>query len=285
MFDREVDVVCVGSGLGGVTAALAAHDAGGEALILEKAPKLGGVCAYSGGEVFVPCNHKLAQSGRPDDTTAAWAYLAFLAGGYADPELAKVLFERGPEVAQWVEEVAGIPWRIIDDFPDYHFPKAPGTVAEGRYLETELFEGKELGPWQKKVYTTPHMPPGIRHDELFAWGGLPRMMEWDFQKMGARIGADVRGMGPAMMATVWLVVVTVWLYRSKKPWAYAAIPMVIVLLIAAAALTHKVESFVAAGKHGLAAVGVFLLVLEAWIVLEGVLAIRRSKAEQLAASP
>ena len=199
MFDREVDVVCVGSGLGGVTAALAAHDAGGEALILEKAPKLGGVCAYSGGEVFVPCNHKLAQSGRPDDTTAAWAYLAFLAGGYADPELAKVLFERGPEVAQWVEEVAGIPWRIIDDFPDYHFPKAPGTVAEGRYLETELFEGKELGPWQKKVYTTPHMPPGIRHDELFAWGGLPRMMEWDFQKMGARIGADVRGMGPAMM--------------------------------------------------------------------------------------
>ena len=191
---REVDFVCVGSGLGGVTAALAAHEAGCEAVILEKAPKLGGVCAYSGGEVFVGCNHLT-----DDDPEQARAYLDFLAGGYADLDLANVLFEQGPAVTKWLADTCGIPWRIIEDFPDYHYPKAPGTVAAGRYLETELFEGKLLGDWQKKTYTTPHMPPGIRHDELFAWGGLPRMIEWDFATMGARIGGDVRGMGPAMM--------------------------------------------------------------------------------------
>ncbi len=53
-WDLTVDVVAVGSGLGGMTAAIVAHDAGKKALVLEKAPKLGGVSAYSGGEVFLP---------------------------------------------------------------------------------------------------------------------------------------------------------------------------------------------------------------------------------------
>ena len=117
----------------------------------------------------------------------------------ADPALAEVLFREGPRVAQWVEETCGVQWQLIDDFADYHYPKAPGTVATGRYLEPALFEGATLGPWQKKSYTTPHMPPGISHEELFAWGGLPRIMEWDFATMGQRIAKDIRGMGPAMM--------------------------------------------------------------------------------------
>lgn len=190
----EVDVICVGSGLGSLSAAIAAHDEGAKVLVLEKAPKLGGVCAYSGGEVFVCCNHK-----HKDDPAAAKAYLDFLAGGYADPELAKILFETGPVVARWAEEKAGVKWKVIENFPDYHYPHAPGTVAKGRYLEVELFDGAQLGPWQKKTYLTPHMPPGIVHDELFAWGGLATIMKWDFALMGKRVAKDQRGMGPGMM--------------------------------------------------------------------------------------
>ena len=193
-WDVEVDLVCVGSGLGALTAAIAAHDEGATVVVVEKAPKLGGVCAYSGGEVFVPCNHKA-----PDSPVEAKRYLDFLAGGYADPELQRVLLETGPVVARWVEERAGVRWKVIEGFPDYHYPHAPGTVAAGRYLEVELFEGAQLGPWQKKTYLTPHMPPGITHDELFAWGGLATITKWDFALMGKRVGKDVRGMGPGMM--------------------------------------------------------------------------------------
>jgi len=203
MIQREVDVICVGSGLGGLTAAIAAREAGGEVVVLEKAPKLGGVCAYSGGEVFVPCNHLLADRGTPDDPAAARAYLDFLAGGYARREHADRLFTLGPQVARWAARVAGVRWRIIEGFPDYHHPHAPGTVAEGRYLEPELFSGSMLGPWQRKTYSTPHMPPGITHAELFAWGGLSAMPRWDFATMGQRVMSDTRGMGPAMMG--WFV--------------------------------------------------------------------------------
>lgn len=195
-WDLEVDIVCVGSGLGALTAALSAHAEGASVVVIEKAPKLGGVCAYSGGEVFVPCNHK-----NPADTPAeAMKYFEFLAGGYADRELQRVLFETAPVVARWLEEKAGVRWKVIKDFPDYHYPHAPGTAATGRYLEVELFEGAQLGPWQKKTYLTPHMPPGITHDELFAWGGLATITKWDFGLMGKRVGKDIRGMGPGMMA-------------------------------------------------------------------------------------
>ena len=198
-WDLSFDVVCVGSGLGGITAAIAAHDLGKRCLVLEKAPKLGGVCAYSGGEVFVCNNHKMAQAGAPDSDQASQAYLGFLAGGYADPKLAQILFETGPRVARYVEERAGVKWKIINRFPDYHYPHAPGTVAHGRYLEVELFSGSELSDWQEKTYKTPHMPPGITHDELFEWGGLACILQWDFALMGQRIMADQRGFGPGMM--------------------------------------------------------------------------------------
>ncbi len=199
-WDLTVDVVSIGSGLGGVTAALVAHDAGKKAIVLEKAPKLGGVSAYSGGEVFLPDNHLLRAAGLADSRAAGMEYLRFLAAGYADPALTDVLADTGLVAVRYLEEKAGVRWKIIKGFPDYHFPKAPGTVAEGRYLEVELFKGEALGPWQKNTYLSPHMPNGITHDELFAWGGFVNVMKWDFALMGKRYRQDYRGFGPGMMA-------------------------------------------------------------------------------------
>jgi len=199
-WDAEVDFVAVGSGLGGLTAAIVAHDQGASVMVLDKAPKLGGVCAYSGGEVFVPCNHKAKAQGIADSEAAGRAYFDFLAAGYAEPQLTTKLLEVGVQAARYLEERAGVKWKVIDHFPDYHYPHAPGTVAAGRYLEVELFEGEQLGPWQTRTYLTPHMPPGITHDELFAWGGLSAVAQWDYATMGKRMAADIRGMGPGMMA-------------------------------------------------------------------------------------
>ena len=42
-FDRQVDVLCVGSGAGGMSAAITAAEAGLRALVVEKDDKAGGV--------------------------------------------------------------------------------------------------------------------------------------------------------------------------------------------------------------------------------------------------
>ncbi len=198
-FDLEVDLVAVGSGLAAITSVIVAHDLGRKAVVLEKAPKLGGVSAYGGGEVFVPNNHKMAEVGIEDSDQAGRTYLEFLSAGYADPELLDVLLGSAKESVEYLEEKAGVRWLAVEGLPDYYYPHGPGAHAGGRYLSVELFEGSQLGEWQTRTYLTPHIPLGVLHRELYAWGGLAKVTEWDYELMGKRITDDVRSFGPGMM--------------------------------------------------------------------------------------
>jgi 3-oxosteroid 1-dehydrogenase len=198
-WDLEVDVVAIGSGLGGITSALVAHDLGQEAVVLEKAPKLGGVSGYGGGEVFLPRNYKMVEAGIEDSDKAGRQYFEFLAAGYADPELMDTLLGTAHTAIEYMGKEAGVRWIAVKGLPDYYYPDAPGTHPGGRYLSVDLFKGSELGEWQQRTYLTPHMPLGILHEELYAFGGLAKVTEWDYELIGQRITDDVRSMGPGMM--------------------------------------------------------------------------------------
>ncbi len=62
-FDRVVDVVVVGSGAAGLTAATLAHDGGSEVLVVEKADLIGGTTGVSGGMPWVPVNAHMSEVG------------------------------------------------------------------------------------------------------------------------------------------------------------------------------------------------------------------------------
>jgi 3-oxosteroid 1-dehydrogenase len=199
-FDLEVDLVAVGSGLGSVCAAIAAHDGGAQAVLLEKASRLGGVCGYGGGEVFVPNNHKMRERGIADSDEAGRSYFQFLGAGFAKPELQKKLLGTMHEAIEYFERKAGVRWTAVEGLPDYYYPDAPGSHAGGRYLSVELFSGASLGDWQQKTYPmTPHVPPGVLHRELYAWGGLANVTRWDYELVGRRLAEDQRSFGPGMM--------------------------------------------------------------------------------------
>ncbi|NQT71480.1 MAG: FAD-binding protein [Chloroflexi bacterium] len=199
-WDIEVDFIAVGSGIGGLTGAIAAHDVGMKAIVLEKAPKLGGVAALSGGEIWVPNNHVMKRQGMPDSREEAKQYLDFLAGGFADSELAELYSDMAPEVCQYLEEKAGVRWKTIPKFADYFYPHCEGALPEGRYLETEIFKGSDLGEWEPLSRLTPHMPCGITAEEMFEWGGGASMLKWDFALLGQRMAEGSRTFGPGMMA-------------------------------------------------------------------------------------
>lgn len=199
-WDLEVDFIAVGSGIGGLSGAIVAHDEGLKTVLLEKASKLGGVSALSGGEIWVPNNHVMRREGIKDSREKAKQYLDFLAGGFADPELADIFLDMAPVVCEYLEEKAGVCWKTIPDFTDYFYPHAEGTLPEGRYLETEMIRGLELGEWEQKSRLTPHMPCGITTEEMFNWGGGAAITKWDFELLGKRIAEGWRTMGPGMMA-------------------------------------------------------------------------------------
>ena len=199
-WDLEVDLISVGSGCGAITAAIVAHDLGKKVVILEKAEKVGGVSAYSGGEVFLPNNYKMKEAGISDSDEAGRKYLDFLANGYNEPKMLDKLLATAPEAIRYLEEKGGVKWRHVKNFPDYYYPNGPGTVEQGRYLEVEFFKGSDLGEWQDKTFISQVMPFGMTHDELFSWGGFCGVLTWDFEKMAANTADDLRGFGSGMMA-------------------------------------------------------------------------------------
>lgn len=203
-WDQEVDLVCVGSGLGGISAAIAARDRGLSVLVLEKAPRLGGVSGFGGGEVFVPNNHKMRELGIADSDEAGRAYFQFLSAGFADPTLQATLLAHMKPAIEYMEKEAGVRWIAVEGLPDYYYADAPGSHPGGRYLSVDLFDGRSLGEWQAKTYPmTPHVPPGALHREMYAWGGLACVTQWDYELIGQRLANDQRSFGPGLMG--WFV--------------------------------------------------------------------------------
>ncbi len=154
------DVVVLGTGAAGLTAALAAHGEGARVAVYEKADLVGGTSAWSGGMLWIPCNHHGAAAGKQDSREEALTYLASLSNGTIDEALAAAFVDTGPEMVRWLEAHTPVRFAAIADFPDYH-PEHPGGKPEGgRSLECPLFPFAELGEWAAKVTTGRQLAAG-----------------------------------------------------------------------------------------------------------------------------
>jgi len=196
----EVDVVAIGSGIGGLGAAITANEYGASALVVEKSGQAGGVTALSMGEVWVAGNHLADAEGIADTVDSGFGYLRTLSMGYGSDLaiLNKVINAR--HALKFFEDKAGLKMEVIKGCPDYYYKHNDHAVAEGRMLECVPFSGATLGEWQHKTRLSPQMPYGMTHHDIFSAGGSANMMKWDFAKMGERLSADERCLGPGLAA-------------------------------------------------------------------------------------
>src|SRR6266700_7182145 len=74
------DVVVVGAGAAGMTAALTAAKRGLSVLVVEKAATFGGSAARSGAGIWIPNNEVILAAGVPDTPSKAAQYLAAVVG-------------------------------------------------------------------------------------------------------------------------------------------------------------------------------------------------------------
>ncbi|MCU1687687.1 MAG: 3-ketosteroid-delta-dehydrogenase [Amycolatopsis sp.] len=140
----RVDVVVVGSGAAGMTAALAAADRGLDVLVVEKAARFGGSTARSGGGVWIPNNEALVAAGVEDTPERAREYLAAIVGDEVPAERRDAFLDRGPEVISFLHRATPLRLRWVRDYSDYH-PEAPGGRAGGRSVEPTALDGHLLG--------------------------------------------------------------------------------------------------------------------------------------------
>lgn len=173
-WDLEVDLVSVGAGAGGLAASITAASEGLRALVLEKDSKLGGVTAYSQGEVWVGGNHHEEELGIEDSARETAEYLHFLgAGGLADEELQRSFLENSLAAVRFLEEKADLAFQVIRDRPDYFFPHGPGSKREGRYLEVTPFDTRRLGEYEGLAQVSPHGFGWFSQADQFGAGGDP----------------------------------------------------------------------------------------------------------------
>lgn len=155
-WDREVDVLCVGSGAGGMTAAIAAADTGARTLVVEKDDKAGGVQALSSGQIWLGATHMQAALGIGETRTEFAHYLDNLSQGLAVPAMRDMFIDRGNEALRFLDERIGIPFVVVRGLPDYFYPRVSGSRAEGRYIEVKPIAGSALGGWAAKCGTSPY---------------------------------------------------------------------------------------------------------------------------------
>jgi 3-oxosteroid 1-dehydrogenase len=142
--DPEFDLVVVGSGAAGMTAALTAGLRGMRAVVLEKTEYFGGSTARSGGGVWIPGNSVLRRHGVTDTAEQAGRYLGFVAGEDTPAALRAAFLQHGPAMLDLVLANTPLDFAWVPNYSDY-YPEAPGGRAGGRSVEPALLDGRVLG--------------------------------------------------------------------------------------------------------------------------------------------
>lgn len=210
MNKQEYDIVVVGSGAGGMTAALTAAHRGLSVVVIEKAAKFGGSTARSGGGVWVPNNEVLERDGVDDTPEAARDYLHAIIGDVVSKERIDTYLERGPEMLSFVLKNSPLKMQWVPGYSDY-YPEAPGGRVGGRSVEPTPFDSTCLGTeidnlepdYGKAPLNVVITQADYRAINLLRRhpSGLARVMRVGMRWMGAKLtGKHLLGRGQALSA-------------------------------------------------------------------------------------
>ncbi|MEQ8654442.1 MAG: FAD-dependent oxidoreductase [Kiloniellales bacterium] len=142
--DQGFDVIVLGGGAAGMTAALVAALEGLSVCLLEREPLLGGTTAWSGGMVWAPCSDLARQAGFQDDPAAVRSYLAGLVPGLDDNPRMTAFLTAAPEAVDYLARRSQVRLQPVARYPDY-YPDRAGASLAGRVLEPEPFQAAVLG--------------------------------------------------------------------------------------------------------------------------------------------
>ncbi|MDB5827956.1 MAG: putative dehydrogenase [Variovorax sp.] len=143
-FDRTVDVVVVGTGAGGMAAAVAARKMGLDVLLLEKEALFGGTTARSGGVLWIPNNPISTFKPEPDSLEDARTYLKYECGDFYDSDRVEAFLAHGPRMVEFFVRETDVKLIALPEYPDYH-SESPGGRMAGRSIMAAPLDGRELG--------------------------------------------------------------------------------------------------------------------------------------------
>lgn len=203
----QYDVVIVGSGAAGLTAALVAAKAGNTVAVLEKANHFGGTTAISGGGIWIPVSPQAKAEGVDDSIETARNYVLGVVGNRAERALIDAYLNNGPEMIEWLAANSETVFQISPPSSDW-YPEVSGAVDFGRLLAPSEYDGKKLG----KNFDRLQKPrqefnaPGGMMIDLFDLPYIAKLPSpgalWYMAKIAIRFALDKRKLGRGSRLTM-----------------------------------------------------------------------------------
>jgi fumarate reductase flavoprotein subunit len=158
MTERDTDVVVVGAGGGGLTAALAAAEQGAGVALLEKLGRPGGNTLVSTGSIPAAGTRYQREAGIDDAPERMIADLSRQSGAHDAGHLLRLLAGRSAELVEWLVEAHSVDLRLITDYkhvghsvPRLHAPPdrrgaslMRDLLAATRRLDVEVVTGNPV---------------------------------------------------------------------------------------------------------------------------------------------
>ena len=182
----QCDLLVIGSGAGGLSAAVSAAHLGLKVIVAEKDPQFGGTTAWSGGWMWLPRNPLAVEAGNVEPIDEPLAYLRHELGDRFDETRARAFLDAAPRMVEFFRSKTALQFIDGNAIPDFH-GRTPHASLGGRSLCAAPFDGRRLGA--RIADLKPPLP------ETTLWG------------MGIASGAELRHFFNVMRkpASFWVV--------------------------------------------------------------------------------
>ena len=216
-FDHVVDVLVVGSGGGGMTAALAADASGLRTLVIEKGSHFGGSTALSGGGIWVPGAPAQRREGYVPSPDGVFDYLRQITDGLVTDARLRTYVDTAPEMMEFLEATS--PWFQFVWKPGYadYYPELPGGSERGSTINVPAIDLRKLGDEEQNLLQPLALAPsGIwfapKDLRLFyqvrqSWRGKAVLVKLIWRMFRARVFGDrMAAIGQSLAARLRLAV-------------------------------------------------------------------------------
>jgi len=140
----ECDLLVVGSGAAGLSAAVTAAARGLKVIVVEKDAVIGGASAWSGGWMWLPLNPVSQAEGIVEDPELPRTYLRHELGGNFNAGKVDAFLEAGPRMVEFFQKHTELQFVSGTRIADIH-GNTPGAGTGGRSVAPAPYDGRRLG--------------------------------------------------------------------------------------------------------------------------------------------
>ena len=148
----DCDLLVIGSGAGGLSAAVTAASCGLKVIVEEKEAVLGGTTAWSGGWMWTPRNPLAQRAGIIEDPEAPRTYLKQVLGNNFDEAKVDAFLEAAPRMVAFFEKNTAVQFEPGLKIPDT-YGNLPGAGTGGRSVIAAPYDARKLGDLVHRLRT------------------------------------------------------------------------------------------------------------------------------------